>query len=534
MASLISQQRVVRYLQSRFNPIRQLTPEWLAQTIDSFQAGFLREFAMLSNTIEERDDVLQAVVPKRKKAIGRNGYEVVTLDDSPQAKKHQEALKYFYAHLTATDAIKEDDHGGFKLLTRQMADAIGKKYAVHEIVWQPQADGLTAEFRFAPLWFFENRTGKLRYLPQEGLIEGVDLNPDNWLITVGDGLMVACAIAYMFKNLSLKDWLIYCERFGMPIPIGETTAAKDSPEWTAMLQAVESIMAGAAAVKNVGEQITLLETKGHGDMPYRDLVERMDRMMASIWRGADLSTMSRGGGSSGKSAVGSSVQGEESEILEVDDTEWISETLNQKVSRFVINYTFGDEMPLAYLKVMASRKQDVQGDILVDQFLLDAGFPLTVSDVGERYGREFPAGSEEQMLVPKASVKDINNPDSTQSAMGNEADIEFEGARRRGDIVAMANALKKKGKSNMISLASKQFGEARRRDLAPVAARITSLLALADPTAQREAIIGLKSALPKFLKEANSRPRTAPVLAAAMSADFFNGIDEGAQERAAA
>ena len=529
MASLISQQRVLRYLQSRFNPIRQLTPEWLAQTIDSFQAGFLREFSLLAQTIEERDDVLQAVVPKRKKAIGRNGYEVVTMDDSSQAKAHQEALKYFYDHLTATDAIKEDDHGGFKLLVRQMGDAIGKRYAMHEIVWDPQPDGLTAEFRFAPLWFFENRTGKLRYIQQEGGVEGVDLNPDNWLITVGDGLMIACAIAYMFKNLSLKDWLIYCERFGMPIPIGETNAAKDSPEWDAMLAAVESIMSGAAAVKNTGEQITLLETKGHGDMPYRDLVERMDRMMASIWRGADLSTMSRGGSS--KSAVGASVQGEESEILEVDDTEWISETLNQKVSRFVIRYTFGDEKPLAYLKVLASRKQDVQTDILVDQFLLDSGFPLTVSDVGERYGREIPKGKEEQVLTPKMAVKDVSNPDKSISALGNEASAEFAAALRRGDVVAMANALKKKGTAQMIEIGSKQFGEARKIDMAPLSARLTSLLALSDEAAQRAAIIGLKSDLPKFLKEANERPRTAPVLAAVMSAGFFNGIEEADEER---
>jgi hypothetical protein len=84
----------------------------------------------------------------------------------------KKALKHFYDHVTATNAINENETGGFKLLVRQMADAIGKKFAVHEIVWKPGADGLTAEFRFAPLWFFENRTGRLRYLPIEGAIEG--------------------------------------------------------------------------------------------------------------------------------------------------------------------------------------------------------------------------------------------------------------------------------------------------------------------------------------------------------------------------
>lgn len=529
--SVISQQRVVRYLQSRFNPIRQLTPEWLGTTIDSFQAGFLREFALLADTIEQRDDVLMSVVPKRKKAIGRNGYEVLTLPDADEAeaKTHQETLKHFYDHITATNAINENETGGFKLLVRQMADAIGKKYAVHEIVWKPGTDGLTAEFRFAPLWFFENRTGRLRYLPIEGAIEGVDLDPNNWLITVGDGLMIACAIAYMFKNLSLKDWLIYSERFGMPIPIGETNAPKDSPEWNAMLDAVQSIMAGSAAVKNVGENITLLETKGQGILPYEKLIERLDRLMASMWRGADLSTMSARGTSKG---TGASVQGEESEILERDDTEWITETLT-KVSRFVIKYTYGVDEPLAYLKVLTTNRQDVEADVEADTFLLDAGAPLDVDATLERYGREKPkAGAE--LLKPLAPLKKPGDPGQGggggSDALGNVTAF-FESPE--GQAV-LDNAIKKKERAEMISVASQQFGEARRKDFNPLAVRLLGILDLAHDDEQRGALIQFKAELPKFLKQINQAPTSAPVLAGVMSAAFFNGLDEADREREAA
>lgn len=385
MAQIVTPQRIQRFIKSRFNPIRSLTPEWLSQMIDSFDAGYLREFALMADAIERRDDILMSVAPKRKKAVARNGYEIVTLDDSETAKAHQKTLKHFYDHCTAVNAIREDERGGFKLLVRQMADSIGKHFAVHEIIWKPGAKGLTAEFRFVPLWFFENRIGKLRYLPQEGAIEGIELDPNNWLITVGDGLMLPCAIAYMFKHLPLKDWLIYCERFGMPIPIGETSAPKDSPEWSAMLSAVESIMAGAAAVKNVGENITLLETKGTGDAPHAPLVERMDRAMSAMWRGADLSTMS----GSKEQNVGASVQGEESEILEVDDTDVVSEALI-KVSRFVIQYEHGDDEPLAYLKVLPTRKKNFDQEIKIDQFLINVGAPVELNALLERYGRPIP------------------------------------------------------------------------------------------------------------------------------------------------
>jgi phage gp29-like protein len=531
--SIISPQRITRFIQSRFNPIRSLTPEWLAQMIDSFDAGYLREFALMADAIERRDDVLMSVAPKRKKAIGRHGYEIVTMEKSAQAEAHAKTLKHFYDHITAINAIRENERGGFKLLSKQMADSIGKHYAVHEIVWKPAVDGLTAEFRFVPLWFFENRTGRLRYLPQEGAAEGIELDPNNWLVTVGDGLMLPCAIAYMFKHLPLKDWLVYCERFGMPIPIGTTSAPKDSAEWLAMLAFVEDIMAGAAAVKNQGEDVTILETKsGGGELPHPPLIERMDRAMSAMWRGSDLSTMSRGGAGQERS-TGASVQGEESAILELDDTQMISETLNIQVSRRVIMIEHGDDVPLAYLKVLTERKQDVQSDILVDQFLLQSGFPITIQSVAERYGREVPDPKPrpEDLLKPVA-VQDVNNPASRQTGVDNVT-REISQAIANGDVVALANALKKKAEGELVSKASEQLGKARKMDLAPVAARIGSILSLPED-AQGEALRVLPHYLPSLLRQANREPKSAKPIADTLSAGFFNGVHDAALEREAA
>ncbi len=89
---------------------------------------------------------------------------------------------------------------------------------------------LTATFRFAPLWFFEARSGPLRFLPDELAYEGVDLAPGQWLVTATDGLMESCSIVYLYKHLPLRDWLIYCERNGMPGVRGVTEAAPGTPE----------------------------------------------------------------------------------------------------------------------------------------------------------------------------------------------------------------------------------------------------------------------------------------------------------------
>jgi hypothetical protein len=69
-----------------------------------------------------------------------------------------------------------------------MMDAIIQRYAVHEIVWQPGPGGLTAELRRVPLYFFENRSGKLRFIGPENRADGTELEDDGWMVTVAEGL----------------------------------------------------------------------------------------------------------------------------------------------------------------------------------------------------------------------------------------------------------------------------------------------------------------------------------------------------------
>jgi len=245
----VTPQRVLWAVRNRFNPLRSLTPEVLARQLDNFAVGYLREIAITWEAMERRDAMLRNVSLKRKKCVARNGWEILTVpnlskEQEAAAAQHKAALEFFYNNLSCTSVLEQNERGGLSLLLRQMMDAVGKRYAVHEIVWRPQRnDGvpatampsdekaipqpdvlLTAEFRFVPLWFFEARTGRLRYLEQESAIDGKEMVDREWLVTVGDGIMEACSVAYMFKSLPLKDWLALSEKFGMPGLLGKTDA----------------------------------------------------------------------------------------------------------------------------------------------------------------------------------------------------------------------------------------------------------------------------------------------------------------------
>jgi hypothetical protein len=108
----------------------------------------------------------------------------------------------------------------------------------------------------------------------------------------------------------------------------------------------------------------------------------MDRVMASIWRGADLSTISRDRG------YGASLQEEEARILETQDARMISETLNQTLDRWVLKYLFGEAVvPKAYFHISLPEKENTAQDLAIDQFLIEHGVQLDTVKTLERYGR---------------------------------------------------------------------------------------------------------------------------------------------------
>jgi phage gp29-like protein len=404
--NVLSPDRVTLSIRQRFNPTKNITADALSSAHDEFDRGNLRNAAMMWEVIEDRDDLVKAVAGKRKKNIARNGFEVVTFpkkgtEGYGQALKQKEVLEFFYDQILVTHAIDNNERGGFKLLVRQMMDAIGKKYAVHEIVWRPSPDGLTAELRFVPLWFFENTKGRLRFLTAPTATEGVELKDGAWLITTGDGIMKACAVAWMRKNLALSDWSDYSGNYGKPGIIASTTAARGAAQFTAMEEALSDFLETKSIVLNSAENVKVVDLAS-ANPPFDPLVERMDRLISALWRGSDLSTISKSQG------YGASVQQGETQILEEDDAELITETLQKNIDRRVIEYTFGPKVPiLAGVTVQQTPRRGTQQDMLVDQFLIGAGMPLAITDAAKRYGRAIADPGEPTLklsLYPGANL----------------------------------------------------------------------------------------------------------------------------------
>jgi phage gp29-like protein len=364
----VSVERVRQERSSRFNPIANWTPDVLTRQLVAYARGEIAPLSWVMEWLETHDEVIQTVAPKAKAAVSRHGYDVLMKDEvNPDqrqlAEEQQGKVQEFYQNIHVSDAVDLEQAGGTRLLFQQVMDGYGKGYAAHHVIWKPGAS-LSAEILKVPTWFFEVKTGRLQFLQSTWALDGVPLDTlggrGAWMVSRGRGVMLAGTIARMFKQIPLQDWLTYCDRHGMPAFLGKTKSQKGTDGWNQMALAVGSMGAEYGAVINVDDVIDVLDLKGQGELPYEKLVDRMDRAQVMLWRGGDLSTISRGGG-----AVGATPQSEETDELDADNAEWVSETLNRNLTNRVIRYHFGENAPiLVELKLRTKTRDNVRQDLL--------------------------------------------------------------------------------------------------------------------------------------------------------------------------
>ncbi len=387
--SIISAAAVYLYRQARFNPISNLNPESLTYQLTEWSVGTMRRFALTMDAVENRDGLIKTVSGKLKQSLSRNTFEIVPVDgaDPDEVDAQTKVLKDFYSNVKCTNSVDRNIRGGFSTLVHQMMDAALKRYAVHEIIWRPNADGtLSATFSFVPLWFFENRTGSLRFCGNFAW-DGIPLKEGNWMVTCGDGLMEAAVVAYIYKVTAVRDWMIYNERCGMPGVVGKTTFGKGSDGWNAIRDAVAAVSTDFSAVIGATDDIDKVEFGTTGQLPYPPLVEYMDKIISALFRGADLSTLSAGG-SSQQSGQGASLQADETDLIEQYYAQVISETFNNYVDLYVLRWHFGDDVkPAAYCKLNLPKPIDTKSEMEVDTALTGMGIHQSKTALCERYGR---------------------------------------------------------------------------------------------------------------------------------------------------
>lgn len=402
--------------QMYYSSLRDLEPRVLMNALDGFKYGELSHAARIWHDLRGRDDRLITVAPKREEAPAARTYDVMLVKDAKGnlAARQKDTLEYFWGNVSAVNAFDRNITGGFGDVVEYIMRAVGDQYSAQHILWKPSGNGkITAEFEYVPLFFFENYTGKLRYLGPMGMgINGEELSPINWLVCGRKvALMEPSSVLAMIKRNGLADWCAFNEKFGLPFPIGETSAPRDSEEWEAMVHAVGGIINDGAAVISEGSKIHLMSaSNGSGGGPFGSLIDRCDRAMTSGWLGADLATMSRGGANNS----GASLQGNETLRVEARDCEWVSQQL-QRVDKLVLEYVYGRGCEiLAYTVIDGPVLKDIKAEMQIDEFCIKQGLSISKADLAERYQRP-QADEGEPLAGAQADAKGLAVNSGTSS-----------------------------------------------------------------------------------------------------------------------
>lgn len=515
--SSISSQRARQEISARFNPLRGFTPQRVVRLLEDYDKGRLRDVVWMMDKVQRTDDMVKTVSGKRKKAPARLDWSIrpyESWEDFGSAKQLEDQtahLQHLYNSLQVSHALERNLRGGLRKAVEQMADAIAKGFAVHEIGWQQRRDGLMeVSLTFVPLWFFENTTGQLRFLEHSGAADGVELEENAWMVTCGDSLLEATLTAYMFKALPLKDWLTYSERAGMPFPTMETDAKPGSPEWEEALVAMSQIGAEYGLLHSRGARIEIHDLTVKGELPSPRLVERMDRAIAMLWRGADLSTMS------GEDQMGASLQQGESDILIEDDVAMINETLEHALSLPALRARFGaDVRPMCYFALSAPDRLDEAAEQNKMHAAADYGVQIPVSDYRERLNLPgVEADEADAVLTPPAG-----------------------GA---GGFGGFANAAEREGRSKKAEGRSEEIyrerslaklAEARAEDLAPLLAALAELEEAKDPADYAERLERLRDQLATFLPGVNESEYAAALEAVLGGAVAAGAVEAGKRKK---
>jgi len=453
-APAFSAEQVTLQRRMRFNPLRMLEPEVLSMALDQFDIGIIRHAALLWDAMQRRDDTLSFVVSQFENSIAGKPWGVFKKKnaDEAEAARHAAALEHFYATVTAVNAFDRNERGDRHLLLRQMGSSFGCRYAVHHFVWKPmpgkmiEVEGaapvpaLSAEMEFVPLWYFENTTGTLRFLPFGGFgAVGSEMNFEGeWMCATGPGMMFAASICYTFKRLTFQDWTIFNERYAQQKVVGQTPESRESPQGAAMAQMVGDFNSDQGIVlynSQPGDKppISLLGPEGTVSVDlFERFLDRQDRKMTVMFRGSDLRNMSRE-----KDVTGVSAQSDETEAMELAHCANIASACRTFIDRTVIRYCFGEGVePLAYFGLPDMDAEDAAKLRESAGFLADRGALVELDTVAERLGVTLTEDPEEALQAASGGNAERSTTTTTGQAPNAERSSEEADAERTGNAKA--------------------------------------------------------------------------------------------------
>lgn len=255
-------------------PSNGLTPVKLAEILKEADAGDVLRQMELFEEMEEKDPHLFSQLQTRKNAVTGLDFEIIPFSDDPRDK---EIAAFIEEQLGGME--------GFEDVENDLLDAIGKGFAVSEIMWGYDEGHVVVtqiKSRHQKRFFWDSLDDSFKVRTQEHS-EGLLLPANKFIVhrykarsghTSRAGILRVVAWMYLFKNYDLKDWVSFAEVYGLPLRLGKYAPGASEADKVALMQALIQIGADAAGIIPDGTTIDFITTEKTSST---DLYERLAR-----------------------------------------------------------------------------------------------------------------------------------------------------------------------------------------------------------------------------------------------------------------
>lgn len=388
---------------ARDYPSAGLTPSRLAAILREADDGSLSTAMELFEQMEEKDAHLYSIANTRRLALTGLEWQINSAADvnpNVDRKAAAAAADHCRAVLSGLDHFDE--------VLQHLSLAVGRNIAVAEIIWDATAEGLrpvdVIPVDFTRIVF--DQFDRPRILTEESPQDGVELPPHKFIVHTPHsvtghpqrgGLLRVTAMAYLAKNLSLKDWMIFAEVFGMPIRIARYEPSATAEEKSELLRMLETLGSNAAGVFSRAVELQVLDAnRGTAGPPYEKLIEFLNREMSKAWLGQTLTTDVTG--QSGSIAAAKVHEEVRKDILQ-DDLRKEARTIRRDLLTPVTRLRLGPSAPVPFFTRQTARPTNTKE--------LAEVFDLAINQLGAKIPRSWahdalgiPAQSGNEPILP--------------------------------------------------------------------------------------------------------------------------------------
>ncbi|MGN0153497.1 MAG: DUF935 domain-containing protein [Lachnospiraceae bacterium] len=390
-------------------PSNGLTPKRLARIFRAADEGDVREQMELFEEMEEKDPHLFSQLQTRKLAVTGLDWEVQPFSEDEKDKQIADFVS------EQLKSIENLDDNFIDLL-----DAIGKGISILEIEWGVDENGFNVienmEYVHPKKLIWDSVTDEMKICTKE-YPSGISFPKNKFVIhrykaksghASRAGILRVVAWMYLFKNYDIKDWVSFCEVFGMPLRLGKYNAAASEDDQRALMEAIYSLGTDAAGIIPDSTMIDFIEAnKTTSADIYERLSRYCDEQISKAVLGQTLSSDS-GGGSYAQGKVHNEVRHD----LTVADAKALATTIRRDIIGALVEYNFGVDANLPFFTFDCQEAEDQREAVDILKTLADMGLPIPESHIYKKFNIPKPEDGE-AVLKPHSVGIPMKEPEES-------------------------------------------------------------------------------------------------------------------------